>query len=275
MNNLRNKIVAVTGAGSGIGRSLAIQLAKQGAYLALADLSKSALETLQASGELAGSPKVCSYELDVSNKDSVYAFAAQVDKDFGGADVVINNAGVALSETIENMNYDDFEWVMNINFWGVVYGTKAFLPLLKKSDDAYIVNISSVFGLIAVPTQAAYNASKFAVKGFTEALRLELKGSSITPICVHPGGIRTNIVNNARIHTNVDGSSDKSKAAKQFQSMALTSPDQAAESIIKGIIKGHKRVLIGPDARVIDWLQRLIPDGYDKLLGVFLNRTSV
>jgi short-subunit dehydrogenase len=275
MKNLKNKIVVVTGAASGIGRSLATNLAQQGACLALADLSEKALQELQESGALVNATKVKRYELDVSQKEAVYQFAKKVKEDFGGVDVVINNAGVALAETIENMEYEDFEWVMNINFWGVVYGTKAFLPMLKASKDAYIVNISSVFGLIAVPTQAAYNASKFAVKGFTEALRLELKGTSVTPICVHPGGIRTNIVNNARIYTSVDGKSDKADVARQFQVLARTSADQAADTIIKGIQKGRKRVLIGPDARLIDWMQRLLPDAYDKLLGAFLNKTSL
>ncbi len=272
MKNFSGKTVVITGAGSGIGRGLASLLAKKGADLALVDLSIESLnETVNGLSDKASSVRC--YPLDVSDKDAVYALADKVYNDFGRVDVVINNAGVALSETVEDMSYEDFEWVMNINFWGVVYGTKAFLPYLKRSSEAYVVNISSIFGLISLPTQSAYNASKFAVKGFTEALRLELKGSTVSPICVHPGGIKTNIAKSARFYKSIDGSLDRDEAMGMFNKFTWTTPDKAAETIVNGIVKNNCRVLIGPDARVVDWFQRLLPDTYDRILGVFLNKS--
>ncbi|MCP5161530.1 MAG: SDR family oxidoreductase [Hahellaceae bacterium] len=271
MKSFAGKIFVVTGAGSGIGRALARKLATDGARLALADINEANLnETIREVSSK--SPKVKGYKLDVSDRAAVYAFADQVAADFGGVDVVINNAGVALSETVEDMSYDDFEWLMNINFWGVVYGTKAFLPHLRKSGEAYIVNISSIFGLISLPTQAAYNAAKFAVRGFTEALRLELKGSTVTPICVHPGGIKTNIARNARFYKGMDGSDTHEDASAHFEKLAHTSPEGAANTILKGIKSNNRRVLIGPDAKVVDVMQRLLPNAYDKLLDVFLKQ---
>ncbi|WP_250654976.1 SDR family oxidoreductase [Alkalimarinus coralli] len=272
MKNFSGKTIVITGAGSGIGRGLAKSMALKGAALALVDLSEDSLnETANMLSDNALSIRC--YPLDVSDKKAVYELADQVYKDFGRVDVVINNAGVALSETVEDMSYDDFEWVMDINFWGVVYGTKAFLPYLKRSSEAYIVNISSIFGLISVPAQSAYNASKFAVKGFTEALRLELKGTTVNPICVHPGGIKTNIAKSARFYKSIDGSLDRDEAMNLFDKFTWTTPDKAAETIINGIVKKNKRVLIGPDARIVDWFQRLLPDAYDRILGVFLNKS--
>ena len=269
MRDLKGKIVVITGAGSGIGRSLALGFAGRGARLALADLNTGALEETAAHCR-AQAGEVRTYPLDVSDRESVYAFADAVRADFEGADVVINNAGVALSETVENMAYDDFEWVMNINFWGVVYGTKAFLPLLRQAPEAYIVNISSVFGLIGVPTQAAYNASKFAVRGFTEALRQELAGSTVRAICVHPGGIKTNIARNARFYKSVDGSLDRDSAVADFDKIARTTADEAANVIIDAVRHDRRRVLIGNDARLIDWMQRLLPSGYTRILNAAL-----
>ena len=272
MKKFSGKTVVITGAGSGLGRGLAKLLAGKGAALALVDLSEDNLT--ETAGMLSDKAlNVRCYPLDVSDKDAVYALADKVYGDFGRIDVVINNAGVALSETVEDMSYDDFEWVMDINFWGVVYGTKAFLPYLKRSREAYIVNISSIFGLISLPTQAAYNASKFAVKGFTEALRLELKGTTVNPICVHPGGIKTNIAKSARFYKSMDGTLDRDEAMNLFEKFTWTTPDKAAETIVNGIVKNNKRVLIGPDARVVDWFQRILPDGYDRILGLFLNKS--
>lgn len=265
MKNLAGKIVVITGASSGIGRALAVNMASRGAFLALADINPQGLAETEKALKPACS-HLRTYELDVSDREAVYRFADQVAQDFGQVDVVINNAGVALSETVENMTYEDFEWIMNINFWGVVYGTKAFLPYLRKAPEACVVNLSSVFGLIGVPTQAAYNASKFAVRGFTEALRLELAGSTVHAVCVHPGGIKTNIARNARFHTSLDGSLDRSQAVADFDRIARTTPEQAAETIVQAVRRNRERVLIGTDARVIDWVQRLLPDRYTKLL---------
>ncbi|KZY94049.1 acetoin dehydrogenase, partial [Oleiphilus sp. HI0073] len=192
MKNFKDKVCIVTGAGSGIGRSLTMQLAEQGAKLAISDVNQAALDETIGILKL-DDTRLLSMLVDVSKKDQMQAFSDAVDKKYGLADMIVNNAGVALSQTVEDTTYEDFEWLMDINFWGVVHGTKLFLPLLKRSDDSAVVNISSVFGLVGIPTQGAYNASKFAVKGYTEALRLELKNTNVTPITVHPGGIKTNI----------------------------------------------------------------------------------
>lgn len=273
MKNLSGKTVVITGAGSGIGRSLAHRLAKEGALLALADISEAGLaetyETLPVRPA-----QVNTYILDVSDRQAFYDFADQVNSDFGGADVVINNAGVALSQTIEDMSFEDFQWVMDINFWGVVYGTKAFLPLLRKRPEACIINVSSVFGLIAVPTQGAYNASKFAVRGFTEALRQELSGSSVRALCVHPGGIKTSIARNARFYRAPDGKNERDNAVADFDKMARTTADEAANVIVKALKQGRERILIGTDARIIDWLQRLMPSAYTRVLGGLLSQAG-
>ena len=265
MKDFVGKTVVITGAGSGIGRALAVRLARQGAFLALADVDPQGLETLMRSLTPACA-RLKTYALDVSDRAAVYAFADQVQADFGHVDVVINNAGVALSQRVEDMDYADFEWVMNVNFWGVVYGTKAFLPYLHQAPRGCVVNISSVFGLIGVPTQSAYNASKFAVRGFTEALRLELTGTRVQAVCVHPGGIRTNIARNARIQATMDGTGNREAAISEFERIARTSPDEAAETILKRIQRGRERVLIGTDARLIDWMHRLLPEGYSRIL---------
>lgn len=270
MKKFSGKTVVITGAASGIGRALAVNMASRGASLALADNNEAGLaETAEAVTPACANLRT--YSLDVSDREAVYRFADRVAQDFGHVDLVVNNAGVALSETVENMTYEDFEWVMNINFWGVVYGTKAFLPYLKQAPEGCVVNVSSVFGLIGVPTQAAYNASKFAVRGFTEALRTELAGTAVHAICVHPGGIRTNIARNSRFHTGLDGSMDRNRAVADFDRIARTSPEQAAETIVQAIRRNRERVLIGTDARVIDWVQRLLPDNYTRLLNSALN----
>jgi NAD(P)-dependent dehydrogenase (short-subunit alcohol dehydrogenase family) len=271
MKDFVAKTVVVTGAGSGIGRALAIKFAKRGAFLALADINENKLKETEAILSRTCGKMFCK-ALDVSDRAAVYQFADQVQQELGRVDIVINNAGVTVSQTAEALEYDDFEWVMNINFWGVVYGTKAFLPYLKQSEESFIVNISSVFGLIAFPTQSAYNASKFAVRGFTEALRSELADTSVTPVCVHPGGIDTDIVRNARFFKSDDGSQDHGKAIDDFNKMARTTPETAADTIIRGIEKNDRRVLIGNDARIMDWIQRVFPQNYERILGSLLKR---
>lgn len=268
MTQLSGKVAAITGAGSGIGRALAVALAAEGCDLALSDVNEAGLQetvaVLQGKGV-----RVHSQLLDVANRDAVYAWADAVAAHFGKVNMIFNNAGVSVSETIESMRYDNFEWLMNINFWGVVYGTKAFLPHLKTSGEGHVINVSSVFGMIGVPTQGAYNAAKFAVKGFTECLREEMaiSGYPVNVTCVHPGGIKTNIVRSSRIgNVGGMGPSEKQNAAKMFDAMARTSPDEAARVILDGVRKNSPRVLIGMDARLIDSVQRLLPTGYQNLL---------
>ncbi|HQV80672.1 MAG TPA: SDR family oxidoreductase [Agitococcus sp.] len=268
MKNLEGKIVVVTGAGSGIGRALALQLAAQGAQLALCDINET---NLQKTVEIASAHgvKVYSAAVDVSKRDAFQTFADNVARALGNASVIINNAGVALSQNVEGMDRKDFEWVLNINFWGVVNGCEAFLPQLRQQKDAHIVNISSIFGIIGVPSQSAYNASKFAVKGFTEALRQELNGSNIHVTCVHPGGIKTNIARNARVHNDMFGRvADVKKLAADFDRLAATTAEEAARQIVRAIENNQKRLLIGKDAKALDVIQRLLPNHYDTVLNV-------
>ncbi|MBK8326360.1 MAG: SDR family oxidoreductase [Moraxellaceae bacterium] len=268
MKNLEGKIVVVTGAGSGIGRALALQLAAQGAQLALCDVNET---NLQKTVEIASAHgvKVYSAAVDVSKRDAFQTFADNVARALGNASVIINNAGVALSQNVEGMDRKDFEWVLNINFWGVVNGCEAFLPQLRQQKDAHIVNISSIFGIIGVPSQSAYNASKFAVKGFTEALRQELNGSNIHVTCVHPGGIKTNIARNARVHNDMFGRvADVKKLAADFDRLAATTAEEAARQIVRAIENNQKRLLIGKDAKALDVIQRLLPNHYDTVLNV-------
>lgn len=266
MYALKDKVAVVTGAGSGIGRALAVQLAQKGCSLALSDINEQALAETVAM--LPAKP--FAQKLDVADREAFYAFADAVKRECGGAHVVVNNAGVALSQTIENLGYEDFEWLMNINFWGVVHGTKAFLPTLLAQRDGVIVNLSSIFGIITVPTQGAYHAAKFAVRGFTETLRQELDGSGVFAVCVHPGGIRTNIARSARHYVDTMGNTDHQKSAAQFEKMAKTSPEEAARVIIDGIERRRPRVLIGADARLMDRIQRWAPVRYPAALRALL-----
>ncbi len=263
MKKLNGKIAVITGAGSGIGRALAQQLDAAGARLALCDVDSAGLDNTVAG--LRQAPLIA--RVDVANREAVYAFRDSVVNTFGAVDIVINNAGVALSQTVEHTSYDDFEWLMNINFWGVVYGSKAFLPVLKQRPEAVLVNVSSVFGLIAVPTQSAYNAAKFAVRGFTEALRheLEAEGSAVKVVCVHPGGIKTNIARNARAYVGPDGEASAEDIAERFERVAFTTPEKAAQTIVRGIRRQRPRVLIGGDAWLIDRIQRWLPVRYWRL----------
>ena len=265
MKTLRGKNVVITGAGSGIGRALALQVADMGGNVAICDVSEAGLEETRRDAEKRGA-KVFSMRVDVSKREAIETFAAASKAALGDADVIVNNAGVALSETIERMTDEDFRWLFDINFWGVVYGTRIFLPQLQTRPEAHVVNISSVFGIIAVPTQSAYNASKFAVRGFTEALRQELVATNIRVTCVHPGGIRTNIARSGRHYADPSGKDTTSEqAAKRFDKVARTTPEQAAATIIDGILNEKPRVLIGNDARVIDAVARLFPSTYDKI----------
>jgi NADP-dependent 3-hydroxy acid dehydrogenase YdfG len=263
MKTLQEKVVVITGAGSGIGRALAVQAAQAGARVALSDWNE---ESLRETGRLAGAKRSVSRRVDVRSESEVAEFAAEVDRDLGGADVVVNNAGVSMSDTIGSMKRADFEWLMDIDFWGVVRGTEAFLPQLRSKDEGHVVNISSVFGLIGVPSQSAYNAAKFAVRGYTEALRQELHGTRVHVTCVHPGGVKTGIVRNGKNHRNTAGrATDTAKMVQEFEKVAFTSPEQAARTIWRGVLADAPRVLVGPDAHFIDVVQRLFPVGYQAI----------
>lgn len=263
MRNFSGKVAVITGAGSGIGRSLAVGLAHQGARLALSDVAEPRVaETARLCAELGAQAR--SYSLDVADRDAMYSHADEVVAEFGGVNLVFNNAGVALTANVAEMSWRDLEWIMGINFWGVTHGTKAFLPHLISSGDGHLVNLSSVFGLVGVPTQSAYNASKFAVRGFTEALRQEMRvaGNRVGVSCVHPGGIKTAIARNSRAST---GRSPEDMAGA-FDRIARTSPEEAAGTILRGVRRDKAKILVGPDAHAIDALPRLVGSWYQHLV---------
>ena len=250
------KVAVVTGAGSGIGRALAAALHARGYSLALCDIDPKGLqETAEGTGAL-------TQVFDVANREAVEAFARATLERFGQVDLVLNNAGVDLAHSVADVSYPDFEWLFGINFWGVVYGTKAFLPSMLARDTGAIVNISSVFGLVGWPNHATYCAAKFAVRGFTEALRHELRGTGVRSVCVHPGGIRTNIVRNSRYFQDHHGKLQRDGAIELFDQLARTSPEQAAKTILRGVERGSTRILIGSDATGIALIQRLLPTRY-------------
>jgi butyryl-CoA dehydrogenase len=268
VKDFTGRVAAITGAGSGIGRALAVQLARRGAHLALCDIDEAGLAETVTRCEGYG-VKITSQRVDVADRTAVETWAERVVADHGKVNLMVNNAGVALGATIESVSYEDFEWLMSINFWGVVYGTKAFLPHLKASGEGHVVNISSVFGLISVPTQSAYNAAKFAVRGFTDALRMELEieGAPVSVTTIHPGGIKTNIAANARIDDSVtEITGDPEKARHDFERAFVTSPDKAARQILAAVQRDRRRALIGPDAKVIDFVSRLPAGLYQKVL---------
>ncbi|HET6841873.1 MAG TPA: SDR family NAD(P)-dependent oxidoreductase [Candidatus Angelobacter sp.] len=255
MKELRGAVAVITGAASGIGRALATELASAGAQLALADVSAAGLEETR---RLLGSAAARTYTVDVGDPAAVEAFAAKVGEDFGRVSLLINNAGVALHGTFAEVSLKDMEWLLRINYWGVVYGCKLFMPLLQREPEAHIVNVSSVFGLIGPPGQTAYASSKFAVRGFTEALRYELQGTNIHVSCVHPGGISTAIADNARLGEKANAQ-EAAKLKARFKKITPTTPEEAARVIVKGILNNKPRILIGSDARRIDAIQRLVP----------------
>lgn len=268
MRSFDGRVAAITGAGSGIGRALASELANRGAHLALADVDATGLAETVARCEGRG-VKVTSQLLDVADRAGVEAWASHVVAEHGKANLIFNNAGVALGAAIEGMSHDDFQWLMDINFWGVVHGTQAFLPHLGAAGEGHVVNVSSVFGLISVPSQSAYNASKFAVRGFTDALRMELDmaGNGVSATTIHPGGIKTNIARNARYDDSVVAVAGSIDAARdQFDRIAMTTPEKAARQILAAVASNRRRALIGPDAKVIDFVSRLPAGLYQRVL---------
>jgi NAD(P)-dependent dehydrogenase (short-subunit alcohol dehydrogenase family) len=257
-----NKVVVITGAGSGIGRSLAQQLAARGAILALSDVNAQGLAETEIS--LPKGTRVKTYALDVANRAAVFAHAEEVKADFGSAHFVINNAGATLIGTIAHLTIEEIEWQLGINLWGVIYGTKAFLPMMLDQREGCIVNISSVFGLVGFPTQGAYNISKFGVRGLTECLWSELDGTGVRAVCVHPGGIKTNIDKAGRRCAAAGAEEDSFN--EKAEKLLLTPPDDCAADIIAGVERGDIRIVTGHKSTTLHWLSRLLPNHYVKIL---------
>jgi len=262
MSSFTGKVAVVTGAGSGIGRALAQQLAAKGARLALSDVNAAGLaETMKS---LPAGADARSYALDVSNRQAVFGHADDVRRDFGTAHFVVNNAGATVVGTVAHLSIEEMEWQLGINLWGVIYGTKAFLPMMLAQHEGCIVNISSVFGLVGYPLQSAYNISKFGVRGLTECLWSELEGTGVRAVCVHPGGIKTNIEKAGRRCA----ASGAEEAAFEglAEKMLLTPPEDCAADIIAGVERGRKRVITGNKSTSLWWLSRLMPNTYPAVL---------
>lgn len=261
---LEGRTAVITGAGGGIGRAIAISLSRRGCHLALADIDDHGLvetaDLVRTNGL-----RVSSHRIDVADRREVAAFPEVVRVEHGGADILINNAGVAVGGTFEQLSPEDFEWLFEINFWGVVRMTRAFMPLLRASNDARLVNLSSVYGLVAPPEQVAYSASKFAVRGFSEALRHELAGSSVGVTVVHPAGVNTMIAEKARVPAGVTAD-DMEKRLKKYRKLLRLAPEVAGEAIVQGIERRQVRVLIGSDAKFISLISRLFPVSYWKVM---------
>lgn len=265
MRNLEGRVAVITGAGSGIGRALAIELAGAGARLALSDIDEAGLQhTLDHLQRQHPQCQARGYALDVSEREAVFAHADTVRADFGTAHLLFNNAGVALFASVNNMTMDEFDWLMGINLYGVVHGTKAFLPMMLDQNEGHIVNISSVLGLLAAPAASAYVTSKFAVRGFTETLSRELRGTRVQTSCVHPGGIKTNIGSQGRL--GLHAGDYEQEQLKKANRLLTTSPADLAQAIVKGVQKGRTRILAGNASGAIDAISRLFPSRYAGIL---------
>jgi NAD(P)-dependent dehydrogenase (short-subunit alcohol dehydrogenase family) len=257
MTTLQGKVVAVTGAGSGIGRALAQELVARGAHVALADIDEGGL--LETAALLDAGRGVSTHVVDVRDRVAMEKYAADVASHHGGADIVINNAGVAVRATIEEMSYEDFAFVIDVNFWGVVHGTKAFLPILRRRPEGHIVNISSINGMVPFAKNGPYNASKYAVLGFSETLMQELRGEPIRVTCVHPGGIKTNIVRNGRGMTGAE--------VAFFDRIAITSAKTTAKAILRAVERNRERLYVGVDAKLMAAAKRIVPAWTVRLIG--------
>ena len=279
MKSFENKVAAVTGAASGIGRALALELAARDCHLAISDVNAEELANTAAAAARHG-VNVTTQVVDVANREEMHAWADAVVAEHGKVNMIFNNAGVALGSTVEETTYEDYEWIMGINLWGVVYGTKAFLPYIKQAgEEGHVINISSVFGLFAQPTQSGYNMSKFAVRGFTESLRqeLDIENCGVSTTSVHPGGIKTNIARNARMRESISkitGSTNEDKMKDRFEKMFITSPTSAAQSILSAVKANKRRVLVGPDAKALDAMQRILPVSYQRLVASTFKRAA-
>ena len=266
MKNLNNKVVVVTGAGSGIGRALAIKLAEQGSILVLTDIS---LEGLQATKSLlVPDVQVSLHQADVADQAQTKALAENVRARYGEVHVLINNAGVALGSGFKYTDMQDLHWIMNINFWGVVYGCKAFIPLMQAADEHSIINVSSVFGLVSGPTLTGYSSSKFAVRGFSEALRQEQlsEHGSIHIGCAFPAGIKTAIAKNAKVYNENQDEEQAKQGQQEMEKSFLTTAEDAAADILRGLSKKQVRIRVGKGSWVIDMFSRFIPVRYTSIL---------
>ncbi|WP_148572138.1 SDR family NAD(P)-dependent oxidoreductase [Nocardioides caldifontis] len=262
---LQDKVLVITGAASGIGRALAVDAARRGAVPAISDVDVTGLEETARLVEQATDRRPHVEKLDVRDRDAWHSYASSVVAELGRADVIVNNAGVALSGDVDKVSEEQFRFLVDVDFWGVVHGTQAFLPHVIASGDGHVVNISSLFGLLSVPGQSAYNAAKFAVRGFTESLRQEMlvAGHPVQVHCVHPGGIKTAIARNAAAAEGVD---QQGNADFFDRKLARTSPEKAARVILDGMLAGRPRILVGADARVLDAFVRLTGSGYQRVV---------
>jgi short-subunit dehydrogenase len=276
MTAISGSAAAVTGAASGIGRALAHELALRGCDLAIADRDEAGLQAAAAEIAKASPRKVTVHRLDVSEPGQITAFAEAAGAAHPGLNIVVNNAGVALLGQFDEIEQAQMEWLFNINFWGVVHGSRAFLPLLSRQREAHIVNVSSIFGILAPPGQSAYCAAKFAVRGFSESLRHELAvaNSPVRLSVVHPGGVATNIARNSRTGAGITDNARRAESIERFDALAKTTPTAAAQRIIAGIEKNQPRILIGNDARFMDLLQRFRPATYWKVMQRMMEKAS-
>lgn len=267
---LEGRTAVITGAAGGIGRAIAVSLARRGCHLALADIDETGMagtaDLVQGNGL-----RVSRHRIDVANRAEVASFPEIVAAEHTGVDVLVNNAGVAVGGTFEQVADEDFEWLFEINFWGVVRMTRAFLPLLRASDDARVVNLSSIYGVVAPPEQAAYSASKFAVRGFSEALRHELEGSRVGVSVVHPGGVATSIAEKARIPAGIS-EKEIARRLERYRKLLRLPPEIAGETIVRGIERRQSRILVGSDAKTISLIARLLPVSYWKVLSRRVSR---
>jgi len=262
----KNKVAVITGAGAGIGQALAVAFANEGARLALSDIDETGLartKTLLPAGT-----EVRTYHLDVTSEAAVFAHAEDVLRDFGTAHLLFNNAGSALLGTFEHQSLDEARWLVDLDLWSVVYGTKAFLPAMRRQNEGWIVNISSIAGLIGMPALNTYNVVKFAVRGLTESLWAELEGSGVQAVCVHPGGIKTNIERSSRRCSNAGVLEDRMDAANK--KILVTPPEKCAADILAGLKTGKRRILTGRRSSTIDWIARLLPNSYPRLMSRLL-----
>jgi len=261
VKQLRDRVAVVTGAASGIGAALAVALARRGCHLALVDVNAGGIEATARAVEAEGR-NASRHVVDVSDREAMRVLPERVVAEHGAVHVLVNNAGVTVDGTLEEVGWDDLDWIVGINLWGVIHGCKFFLPWLRQADEAHVVNLSSLFGIIGVPRQTAYCTTKFAVRGLSESLWSEISRDGIGVTSVHPGGIRTNIVRAARLAAGAD----PGEMIEAFDRMARTSPERAAAKIVRAIERGAPRLRIAPEAYVLDWLKRLLPSATQRLV---------